>query len=478
MLVAEVQACIEAYAMLSPRAKVIVAVSGGADSIALLFALSQLRSVYNLTLIVAHVNHQLRGDEAERDALFVEQQAARLGLPFYQTSVDVKALQRRLKTSLQQAARQVRYQFFQVLCQTLGATRVALGHTADDQAETFLMRLLHGGGPAGLAGIPAVRLPFIRPLITVSRHTIHAYLQAESLPWVEDCSNAHLVYLRNRVRLDLLPKLQQYNPQIVRRLNELADMLRAESQVLEPQVDEWLVQTLEWQGSNRAAIRWGRFGAAPLAIQRRLLRRVIEALSSSSASVSFRHVEGLRQFIIAESRRRRCVLPGHLHAERHRDTVLLWNTRRVPEVPSALTLSVPGEVDILELDIRLIADIVDNPHSFAGMSPQWALLDFERTTCPLQVRFRQPGDTFYPLGAPGSKKLQDFFIDSRIPRAERSSIPLVVSNREIVWVVGYRIAEPFKLRPETKRVLRLRSHSLHEVNTRGGSTGGFGCSGV
>jgi len=464
MLVAEVQACIEAHSMLSPRAKVIVAVSGGADSISLLFALAQLRSVYDFTLIVAHVNHQLRGDEAERDALFVEQQAARLELPFYQTRVDVTALQRRLRTSLQHAARQGRYQFFHALCQTLGATRVALGHTADDQAETFLMRLLHGGGPAGLAGIPAVRLPFIRPLIAVSRHTIHAYLQAENLAWVEDHSNTHPVYLRNRVRLDLLPKLQQYNPQIVRRLNELADMLRAESQMLESQVDEWLVRTLAWQGSNRAAIQCGRFGTAPIAIQRRLLRRVIAALSNLSTSVSFRHVEGLRQFIIAESYRRHGVLPGDLHAERHRDTVLLWNARRVSERPSSFTLAVPGEVDILDLDIRLIADIVDKPHSFAGMSPQWALLDFERITCPLQVRFRQPGDKFYPLGAPGSKKLQDFFIDSRIPRAERSSIPLVVSNREIVWVVGYRIAEPFKLRPETKRVLRLQSHRLHEVN--------------
>lgn len=152
--------------------------------------------------------------------------------------------------SLQHAARQLRYRFLHELYQTLDATRVALGHTADDQAETLLIRLLRGSSPAGLAGIPPVRLPFIRPLITVSRHVISSYLQTERLLWVIDSSNDHDVYLRNRVRLDLLPKLQQYNPQIVRRLDELADMMRADSQVLEQQVDEWAVQTLDWQASN------------------------------------------------------------------------------------------------------------------------------------------------------------------------------------------------------------------------------------
>src|SRR5215475_4046650 len=232
MFVAEVQACIEAHAMVPSGATVVVAVSGGADSMALLCALFQLRSVYNMTLIVAHVNHQLRGEEAEQEALFVEQQAARLRLPVHQARVDVKALQHSLGISVQQAARQLRYRFLHALHQTLKATRIALGHTADDQAETLLIRLVRGSGPAGFAGIPIVRLPFIRPLITVSRPTIYSYLQGEHCPWVEDSSNAHIEYLRNRVRLNLLPKLRKYNPQIVRRLNELADMVRADNQVL------------------------------------------------------------------------------------------------------------------------------------------------------------------------------------------------------------------------------------------------------
>jgi tRNA(Ile)-lysidine synthase len=461
MLVAEVRACIEAHAMLPPGAKVVVAVSGGADSMALLFALFQMRSVYDMRLIVAHVNHQLRGEEAEQDALFVEQQAAGLGLPFYQTRVDVKALQQRSGISVQQAARQLRYRFLHALHQELNATRIALGHTADDQAETLLMRLVHGSGPAGLAGIPAVRLPFIRPLISVSRPAIYSYLQSEHCAWVEDSSNAHTVYLRNRVRLDLLPKLQQYNPQIVRRLNELADMLRADSQVLEQQVDEWALQILAWQARDRVEICCRLFGLAPIAIQRRLLRRVTEALATSPEAVGFKHIERLRRFIVSGHQERRCSLPGAIGLERRAETMLLWKGSKIPAIPGILALPVPGKVDIISLNIRLTADVILKPCHLGQLSPHRALLDLDRIVEPLQVRFRQPGDCFYPLGSPGSKKLQDFFTDIKIPRGERPYVPLVVSNREIVWVVGYRIAEPVKIRPETKRVLCLQYCTLH-----------------
>jgi tRNA(Ile)-lysidine synthase len=388
-----------------------------------------------------------------------------LGLSFYQTCVDVKALQRSSGISVQQAARQLRYRFLHVLLQALHATRIALGHTVDDQAETLLMRLVRGSGPAGFAGIPAVRLPFIRPLITVSRSAIYSYLHREHCPWVEDSSNVHPVYLRNRVRLDLLPKLQQYNPQIVRRLNELADMLRADSQALEQQVDEWALQTLAWQARSRVEIRGRLFGLAPVAIQRRLLRRVIEVLATSPETVGFGHIERLRQFLVSRNQGQRCNLPGEIGIERRTETILLWNVSRPPAIPCILTLPVPGKVDIVSLNIRLTADVIPKPCHLGRMSPQWALLDLDRIACPLQVRFRQPGDRFYPLGAPGSKKLQDFFVDTRIPRGERSYVPLVVSKREIVWVAGYRIAEPFKLRPETNRVLRLQCCTLQEASS-------------
>ena len=214
MLVAEVQRFIDTHELLHFGAKVIVSVSGGADSMALLSLLYQLQSTYCLTLTVAHVNHQVRGVEAMRDALFVERFADKLRLPYHQVEVDVNTLKRRTGLSLQHAARHLRHDALQSLSRSLAATHIALGHTADDQAETLLMRLLRGGGPAGLAGIPAKRMLFIRPLLRVHRDSILEYLRTTGVPWVEDSSNANRGYLRNRVRLDLMPMLREYHPQI------------------------------------------------------------------------------------------------------------------------------------------------------------------------------------------------------------------------------------------------------------------------
>jgi hypothetical protein len=197
-----------------------------------------------------------------------------------------------------------------------------------------------------------------------------------------------MIYFRNRVRLDLLPKLQQYNPQIVRRLNELADMLRADNQVLEQQVDEWALQTLAWQAQSRVEICCRLFGLAPVAIQRRLLYRIIEALAASTEAVGFRHIERLRQFIVSENRAQRCSLPSEIGTERRAETILLWNVSRTPAIPCILALPVPGKVDIVSLNIRLIADVIPKHCHLGRMSPQWALLDLDRIVCPLQVRFR------------------------------------------------------------------------------------------
>jgi tRNA(Ile)-lysidine synthase len=294
-------------------------------------------------------------------------------------------------------------------------------------------------------------------LITAYRQAILAYLEAEGIPWVQDSSNTHHTYLRNRVRLDLLPTLQQYNPQIVKRLNKLADILRAEQHVLEQHTEGWAAQVLSWRaGKSMLAIWCGPFSAAPVAIQRRLVRRVLEALLVPTRGASFQHTENLRRFILVGSTGQRLTLPGKLLAERHADRVLVWDTQTLLSLTPTLTLPIPGEVEIPGLGLCLRADLVDGQPDFATATPRQVFVDLERMGSPVTVRFWQPGDRFYPLGAPGWKKLQDFFTDQKVPRVERPYVPLVVSGAEIVWVVGYRVAESCKIRPETRRVLRLQ----------------------
>jgi tRNA(Ile)-lysidine synthase len=458
MLVAEVQRFVEAHELLCPGAKVIVSVSGGADSMALLFLLHRLESTYHLTLIVAHVNHQLRGNEAIRDARFVERYADKLGLPFHKMDVDVKALKRRTGLSPQHAARQLRYGALQSLFRSLAATHIALGHTADDQAETLLMRLLRGGGPAGLAGIPAKRVPFIRPLLQVHRHSILEYLRATGIPWVEDSSNMSRNYLRSRIRLDLIPTLRAYHPNIAQRLHHVADMLRADNDVLEQRTEDLAKQVLSWRvGNTMLAIRRAPFAAAPLAMQRRLLRYAMDRLPNSGNAAGFRDIEALWRFAVNNDKvGRRLTLAGQLMAERHNDVVLLWQARALPPTSLSALLPVPGTLALHGLALSLTARALGLTQGWQDqVEPRRVFVDFDAAASPLSIRFPQPGDRFHPLGAAGSQKLQDFFVNNKVPKAMRPYVPLVLTRAEILWVVGYRIAEPFKVRPETRQVLEL-----------------------
>lgn len=458
MLVAEVQRFIDIHELLHLGAKVVVSVSGGADSMALLSLLHQLQSTYRLTLSVAHVNHQLRVGEAIRDALFVERYADKLGLPFHKVDVDVKALKRRTGLSPQHAARQLRHDALQSLSRSLAATHIALGHTADDQAETLLMRLLRGGGPAGLAGMPAKRMPFVRPLLGVHRDFILEYLRTTDVPWVEDSSNANRSYLRNRVRLDLMPTLRVYHPHIAQRLHQVADMLRTDNDVLEQRTEALARQVLSREvGNAMLSIRRAPFSAAPLAMQRRLLRYAIDRLPFSGDRASFRDVETLVRFAVSGVNvGRRLTLAGQVMAEQHNDVVLLWQARALPSTSLTVILPVPGTLSLHGLASTLTAKTVARGEDGRGRSEsRVALLDFDAATSPLSLRFPRPGDRFRPLGATGSQKLQDFFVNKRVPRAIRPYVPLVLAGPEILWVVGHRIAEPFKVRPETRRVLEL-----------------------
>lgn len=421
---------------------------------ALLTALYRLRHQYALTLIVAHVNHQLRGAEAERDDMFVERQANQLGLSFFRSRVDVKALQRSAGLSPQHAARHLRYAFFYALQQEVNAAHIALGHTADDQAETLLMRLLRGGGAGSLAGMPIKRPPYIRPLMTSSRDDVMQFLAAESIPWVVDRSNLQRKYLRNRLRSELLPVLKQVNPRIVVRLNELAGMIRADNAVLEEQVAHLAQEVLQWKFQGQAVLRLARYHTVPLALQRRLLRRLINALHPFPEIVSFRHIEALRQFVLTGSTGKRLTLPAAIVAEHHAHVVYIWHNVAPPS--EVYGLPVPGDVCIPELNLRVMGDIVASKPNVLTAEAHCAYLDADRVAGSLAVRFFRPGDRFYPLGAPGRKKLKDFFIAQKIPRAERPYVPLVVHGEDIVWVAGHRIDEAYKVRPETQRVIRLQ----------------------
>ena len=458
MLVSEVRKFIDVHGLLHREARVVVSVSGGADSMALLSVLQNLISTYRLTLFVAHVDHQLRDEEASRDAVFVENYADRVGLPFHRVNVNVRFLKRRTGMSSQQAARQLRYGALLSLRDSLAATHVALGHTADDQAETVLLRLLRGAGAAGLAGIPAIRMPFIRPLLGVRRDSIHLYLGSAGIPWVEDSSNTNRAYQRNRVRLELMPVMGGYRPGIARRLRQTADMLRADNDVLDEETAIRAQQVVGREvGSSILAICRAPFIAAPLAMQRRLLRYALDRLPNPERAGGFQDIEALVRFTVSCGKiGRRLTLAGEVMAEWHRNAVLLWNAGTLPATGMSLTLPVPGFLSLNDLSLSVSARTLTLDQEWRSLAAPGRVFACSRAAAtPLTIRFPRPGDRFQPLGAGGSQKLQDFFVNCKVPRALRPYVPLVLSGGRIVWVVGHRIAEPFKVREGTRRVLEL-----------------------
>ena len=458
MLVSEVQRFIDIQGLLHPEARVIVSVSGGADSMALLSLLHGLISTYRLKLFVAHVNHQLRDGEAVRDALFVESYSGRLGLPFHKVDVDVRFLKRRSGMSSQEAARRLRYGALLSLRDSLAATHVATGHTADDQAETILLRLLRGTGSEGLAGIAAKRMPFIRPLLGVHRDSIHSYLRSAGISWVEDSSNLSRTYLRNRVRLDLMPALGQYQPGIARRLRQTADMLKADNELLRERTRVLAKRAVGQRvGRSMLAISRPPFVAAPLALQRRLLRDTIDRLPASEPANGFRDIEALVRFIVSTGRvGRRLTLAGQVMAEWHKDAVLLWKAGTLPAASTSVPLPVPGLLVLKGLSLSVGAKSHTLKREWRSLAaPGRVFACLEAVAPPLSIRFPRPGDRFQPLGAAGSQKLQDFFVNNKVPRAVRPYVPLVLSGGHILWVVGYRVADPFKVRAGTRQALEL-----------------------
>ena len=447
------------------RSPIVVAVSGGPDSLALLLLLAQLKENLGLTLHVAHLDHGLRGAEARDDALFVKETAGSLGLPATLGAADVKSHMAGRGLSPEEAAREVRYAFLARVAAEQGAASIALGHTADDQAETVLMHVLRGSGLTGLAGMSPLsyrpsaegqeRVALLRPLLDVTRDETAAYCRWKGVTPREDATNRSLEFTRNRTRLELLPLLRDYNPRIREAL------LRLSSAAAHDQ-DYILGEAVQALGKLTTSEEWGvsieRKGFAELhpALKRRLLRLVYQEVTGSPDGLEHSHVEEMVK--LSDGGAGRSVdLPGGLIFSVGYDSLSLALNAGGASGPPALTgerpLSVPGRTCIHGWNVtaRLLPYGGEPPEAGAYT----AALDAERVGRALSVRGRRPGDRFTPLGMTGSKKLQDFMVDARIPAEARDGVPLVVSEEGIVWVVGHRIAHWARVTEDTREILSL-----------------------
>ncbi|WP_041284710.1 tRNA lysidine(34) synthetase TilS [Desulfoscipio gibsoniae] len=451
---------IRKYKMVSAGETVVVGVSGGPDSMALLHILYRLQETLEIKLVVAHLNHQFRGSEAEADAHFVLNAARRLQLTAFVEARDVPAYSRGRGISPQVAAREVRYNFLDEVAVKTGASKVALGHHADDQAETILLHILRGTGAGGLKGMLPVRDDFyIRPLLAVRRRDIEDYCQRHDLATRQDSSNTKPKYLRNRVRLELLPILEKrYNPNLVESLNRLAEICRDEDDYLEHQAGEVFFRARLSTGGNTICLDAGKLSAVPQALLRRVVRLAWSEICGDQDDLNYRHIEQVLAIINGGGGYRQINLPRGITFKKYYEVLEFTLDREIKEVPFyQYFLKVPGITFIPEVGLSIGAEILpvgEAMEPFVFGSGQ-VILDYDRLAAPLIVRRRLSGDRFGPLGLDGTVKLKKFFIDHKIPRHQRDCIPLVVSGNDIVWVVGMRPGEKWKVTNNTVNCLRL-----------------------
>ncbi|MBI2873635.1 MAG: tRNA lysidine(34) synthetase TilS [Firmicutes bacterium] len=465
----KVREIIKKLRLIPPGDSVLAAVSGGADSVCLLHLLSGWRGEMGFQLYAAHLDHGLRGAESAADGDFVEELCGMLRVPFRFSKVSVGEYAMEKGLSTQEAARQLRYAFLGDLARELGASRIAVGHNQDDQAETVLLHLVRGAGPEGLRGMDyETRLgpgrSLIRPLLGTSRAEIEAYLAAEGQAFRVDPSNEKPIYLRNRVRLELLPLLEQgYNSKVKEALFKTAEIVRDDLLFLQGRARELYPQVVLEGPGEEVSLRIARLQQVPMALQRQLVRLALGRIRGDLRGIQFVHVEELLGLMETGQVGSGIHLPKGLRAYRTYDRLIL---RRAPEeeaepVDFSVPLSVPGSTYVPEAGLTIEAAILPAeqiPESTLRQVGRWeAILDLDRLPSSLEVRSRRPGDRFSPLGLTGTKKVKDFFIDLKIPQGERDLVPLVASGDEIIWVVGWRVDDRFKVTQGTKRLLRLQA---------------------
>lgn len=442
-----------------------VAVSGGPDSVALFHVLRQLADKYALGLSIAHVNHALRGTESEEEQQMVAKLAEYYNVPFYYAKVDVKRHMRETGKGLQDAARELRYRFLFETAERTGTSCIALAHHADDQAETVLMRMLRGTSTEGLAGIHPVRMQqkvkLVRPLLRIEKMELVQFCKEHGFEFAEDSSNASRAYTRNQIRLDIMPQLKQFNPEITSALNRLADIVRDDEQYLQREAERAYAETVSVtkDGLMLKQAQWSAFHAS---LQRRLIKLILNYLSlDKHIEVDYETVESIRLACSRHDKSNfRIQIREHCWLMKEYDRLRF--TTSSPSEAESFSVKVwdwPVQISLDGREHLLIRFEVIGPGEYAEKDGSYsAFFDLDELSLPLYVRSRKPGDRMQVLGLNGSKKVKDMLIDAKIPPAQRGYIPIVTdAEGRILWIPGLRRSAHALVRPTTGRILHIHT---------------------
>lgn len=445
---------VEKWQMLEKEDRVIVGVSGGADSICLLLVLSQLQQNFGFELMAVHVNHGLRGAEADSDEAFVKEFCEKRNIPCECYFADVASIAKNRKQSTEEAGREVRREFFHQAFQRYHGSKIALAHHQDDSAETFLFHVSRGTGLKGLGGIAPVNGNVIRPLLCVRRKEIEAYLEEQHVSYCTDMSNQSDVYTRNRIRNHVIPYLEEeVNPKVVEHMNETMEQLRHVQAFLEQQVQE-LWETCVTQTEEGLIVKKEQFESAPNILQSMLLKKVLVSVCDRERDLEAVHLSQVQE-LFSKQNGRKVDLPYHMEAKRIYEGVIVCKKKSdIEDMPTEFIYNLQDSEKVFRMGDRVIQCKLIKEKTFEKSNTGWFDCDIIKNN--LSFRTRREGDyiTIHPDGR--TQKLKSYFINEKIPKEERDRILLVADGNHILWIVGYRKNCAYQVHEGTKRILEIQ----------------------
>jgi tRNA(Ile)-lysidine synthase len=454
-MITKVKHTIEKYNLLNKDEKVVVALSGGPDSTALLVILTQITEEIGFKLIAAHINHGLRAEESDEDEKYSRELSEKMGVAFISHKIDKAGVEKGV--SPEDFYRRQRYSFLNKVAKEQRAKKIALGHNLQDQAETVLLNLLRGSGLEGLKGILPMRDgKFIRPLIEVSRREIISFLNAAGIPYRQDSSNESKQYLRNKVRGELIPYIKEkFNPKIEENLAQMAEILRNEDEFIRQYVLEAMDSPSIQRQKNLISLNIAYINKLSQAIRLRIYKALLESLNPEKNGFSFIHIKSLENLAQRKGSGKRISLPADIAARREYDNLILERKKACPKrIEYEYTMKIPGSINIQERNMAICLQTTNRDY-IDLRNERKVYIDLDKISLPLILRNRRDGDWFQPLGMKGRKKIKTFFIDRKIPRNERDEIMLIVDQISVVWIEKMHLNDRVKITRETKKVLEL-----------------------
>lgn len=450
-LIDKVKKIIEKEKLIEEGDRVLLGASGGIDSTTLLFVLLEIRNKLPFELGIAHVNHLLRGIESDRDEDFTKTLADRYSIPCYIKKIDVKKHAKKSGMSIQHAGRDVRYGFFEEIARTKNYNKIAIAHHLDDQVETFLLRMLKGTGIRGLSSIPLKRNNIVRPFLHIYRSEIEEYAKTHSIPFVEDSSNEKVVYERNFIRIYITPLMEELNPAFREKIFLLLQDLTSINDLFEKKAEEFMKKEA-WFEEGDIHLKVEALKNTDEETRFRVIAHLLAQIAPAFIPLR-EHLHLIEKIIMGSKPNLSVILPRSIMAKKVYDELIFTQKPSIPVIKDILPVKA-GKNILKPFGLSLeVSQSHDKRVEFQS-DRNVAFFDKDKTGS-LYVRTFLEGDRFFPLGMKDSIKLKDFFISQKIPKEKRRHIPLLISGRDIIWIIGYRIDERHKVAEDTRNILKI-----------------------